>query len=106
MPLSPAGFAPTQSRHERDPAAAITVRVFNYANVADRVIAGAKRQAREVLSQVKVESEWLDCPTSLAEVKTNTACRGSAAPSQLVIRIAPRSQNPRDPLGFAALPKK
>ncbi len=103
--LAPASMAGTVSSHERDPVPVITVRVFNYANVGKRTLAGAKKHAREVLSRAEVNIRWLDCPTSLAEVKTNTACRGRPAPTELVIRMVPRSQNPRCQLGFAALPK-
>ena len=103
--LGSAGLAGTASSHEHDPAQVITVRVFNYAKVGKRALAGAKKHAREVLSRVKVKIEWLDCPASHAEVQTNTACRGRPAPTELVIRIVPRSQNPRCQLGFAALPK-
>ncbi len=104
--LGSVGLAGTASSHEHDPVPVITVRVFNYANVGKRTLAGAKKHAREVLSRAEVNIRWLDCLTSLAEMKTNTACRGRPAPTELVIRIAPRSQNPRCPLGFAALPEE
>lgn len=103
--LAPAALAGTASSHEHDPAPVITVRVFNYAQVGNRTLAGAKQHAREVLSRVEVKIEWLDCPASHAEVRTNTACRGRPTSTELVIRIVPRSQNPHCQLGFAALPK-
>ena len=91
---------------EVNPRPTIKVRVFNYADVGKRTLAGAKKHAREVLSRAEVKIEWLDCPASPAEVQTNTACRSRPAPTELVIRIVPRSQNPRCQLGFAALPKE
>ena len=82
----------------------IRIRIFNYAGVAQGVLAGAKEQAGRVLRKVNVETVWVDCPASLAELQTNTACRGRPTATELVIRIIPRSQNPRCRLGFAALP--
>ena len=89
---------------EADLRPTITVRVFNYAGVAERIVAAAKEQAGKVLRKVNVETVWVECPTSLAELRTNMACRGRPTATELVIRIIPRSQNPRYPLGFAALP--
>ena len=91
---------------EVNPRPTITVRVFNYAGVAERIVAVAQEQAGRVLRDVDVHTLWVDCPTSLAALQTNTRCRGRAAPTELVIRIVPRSQNPRCQLGFAALPKE
>ena len=82
----------------------IRIRIFNYAGVSERIVVAAKEQADTVLRKVDVETVWVDCPTSLAGLQTNTDCRGRAAPTELVIRIVARSQNPRYPLGFAALP--
>ncbi len=104
LTLSSAGLADTASGVEPEFRPTITVRVFNYAGVAERIVAAAKKQAGRVLRDVGVHALWIDCPTSLAELQINTACRGSAASTELVIRIAPRSQNPRYRLGFAALP--
>ena len=89
---------------EVNPRPTVTVRVFNYAGVAERIVASAKGQAGRVLRDVDVHTLWIDCPTSLAELQINTDCRGRATSTELVIRIAPRSQNPRYRLGFAALP--
>ena len=51
--LGPAGLAGTASSHERDPVPVITVRVFNFANVGKRALAGAKKHARKVLSRAE-----------------------------------------------------
>ena len=102
--LGSAGLADAASRGEADLRPTITVRVFNYAGVAERIVTAAKEQAGRVLRDADVHTLWIDCPTSLAEIQINTNCRGRAASTELVIRIVPRSQNPRYPLGFAALP--
>ena len=102
--LGPVGLADVASGVEADLRPTVTVRVFNYAGVAERIVAGAQEQAGRVLRDVDVHTLWVDCPTSLAALQTNTRCRGRAAPTELVIRIVPRSQNPRYRLGFAALP--
>ena len=102
--LGSVGLADVASGVEADLRPTVTVRVFNYAGVAERIVAGAQEQAGRVLRDVDVHTLWVDCPTSLAALQTNTRCRGRAAPTELVIRIVPRSQNPRYRLGFAALP--
>ena len=104
LTLGSAGLADTGSGVELEFRPTITVRVFNYAGVAERIVAAAKGQAGRVLRDANVHTLWIDCPTTLAELQINTACRGRATATELVIRIAPRSQNPRYPLGFAALP--
>ena len=89
---------------EADLRPTITVRVFNYAGVAERIVVAAKEQASRVLRKGNVETVWVDCPTSLIQLPTNTSCRGRATATELVIRIVTHSKNPRCPLGFAALP--
>ncbi len=101
-------LAETASTGEANPSLKITVRVYDYAQVRPRTLAGAKREAGKILRKAGVEVVWLDCYG--ATVKENPACRQSLGPSDLVLRIvrpnrAARAALRHNTCGLTVLPK-
>jgi hypothetical protein len=86
----------------------ITVRIYDYAEVKPRTLAGAKREATSVLRKAGVETAWLDCYR--ANGQENPACDRFLVATELVIRILRPAQATRaalrhDTCGIAVLPK-
>ena len=101
-------LAETVSTGEARPSLKITVRVYDYAQVRPRTLAGAKREAGKILRKAGVEVVWLDCYG--ATVEKNSACSKSLGPTDLVVRIIRPSRAARAALrhntcGLSALPK-
>ena len=109
--LSSAGFAETLRVEQAKPSLEITVRVYNYARVPSGTLARAQKEATRIFRQIGVKLAWSPCPLSAAERQGNPACRGRMGPTDLQLRILPRSMAERSGLpsrtfGFAVLSKK
>ena len=102
LTLSSASFARTPSTGGAEPSLKITVRVYNYAEVSRRTLAQAERKATRVFRQVGVETVWLDCSLAGAEVARDPECQQPIGPTDLVLRIIPRSMATRVPFSKAA----
>ena len=101
-------LAETAPTGEAKPSLKITVRVYDYAQVRPRTLAGAEREAGKILRKVGVEVVWLDCYG--ATVEKNPACSKSLGPTDLVVRIvrpnrAARAALRHNTCGLSALPK-
>ena len=101
-------LAETASTGEARPSLKITVRIYDYAQVRPRTLAGAKREAGKILRKAGVEVVWLDCYG--ATVEKNPACRQSLGPTDLVVRIirpnrAARAALRHNTCGLSVLPK-
>ena len=108
LTASPPGLAETASTGEARPSLKITVRIYDYAQVRPRTLAGAKREAGKILRKAGVEVVWLDCYG--ATVEKNPACRQSLGPTDLVVRIirpnrAARAALQHNTCGLSVLPK-
>ena len=79
--------------HAADPA--ITVYVYDYSEIPADVLTRAKSAAIEIYRRAGVETEWLDCPTSAADLHQNRACRQRPGASRLVMKIVPPSMAER-----------
>ncbi len=53
---------------------AITVRIYNLAQVPAKEVGQARDEAAQILKQDGIEVRWLSCALSLQEARTNTAC--------------------------------
>jgi len=83
----------------------ITMRVYDYAQVEAQEWIRAKAEATRVLMSAGIEALWLDCPVT-AEPLNDHACRTPLKPTDLVLRILPKSMAERmargaDSFGFA-----
>lgn len=97
----------SQTRDTAAPAAQIVVCVYDYADVPANALTEALKRAEGVFRRARVETAWLDCPTST--LQGPPACGGVQAPTKLTMQIAPRSiavlyPYPPTVLGFAILP--
>src|ERR1700749_4581058 len=57
---------PTSIFAKEEPAVSIPVLVYNYAEVAPGILAGAEHQGGKRLNQAGVRAIWLDCSVKLA----------------------------------------
>ncbi len=101
LALSSSTFAETELK--------ITVRVYNFAQVAKKGLAQAEREATYVLRNAGIDLEWIHCRTSAEEVPTVPACGFPPGPTDLAVRILPQEMAKRlrvnpDELGFALYP--
>jgi len=84
----------------------ITVRVYDYAHVPPGTLRQAEEEATRIFHLARVESEWLDCPTSVEEASKYPACEPPLGAMAVDLRILPQSmasrlRSSREQLGFA-----
>ena len=75
-----------------------TVRVYNYARVPRKTLERAKAEAAAVFRNTKVGTAWVDCDPSVEGFPRNPACKPNPLPTQVVLRLLPRSM--AEPLGL------
>jgi len=90
-----------------EPSLKITVRVQDYAQVPRKTLEQAKSEAMAILGQTGVKVVWLDCPRPAERVQTPRACAEPFRPSDIALRILPKSMAERlpvsgDAFGFAS----
>jgi hypothetical protein len=95
-------FADSQTRSRPK----INVRVYNYAHVTQKVLAGAEQEATIIFRQARLEMVWLDCPLSMAEFEKYPDCQQPSGRVNLALRILPRAMAESEPssndtLGYA-----
>ncbi len=78
--------------------AALTIRVYNYADVDGSTLPKAKEYAAAVLQAAGVALEWLDC-FPLANGDRHPVCQQPAGPADVLLRISNSSKTGRDRLG-------
>ncbi len=108
LTLSPAALARTRSTPRGKGKLAITLRVYNYAQVPASELARAESGAASILREAGIETAWLDCALSEAELKMNPVCEPTAGPTELWLKILPESMAHRygfsnTTMGFALL---
>lgn len=89
----------------------LTVRVYNHAHVTAAELTRAEDEAARILRRAGIEIAWMDCPLSEAEVETYPACKRPPGPTDLFLKIVPRSMAQRygfspTAMGFALLSSK
>ena len=87
---SPA-IARTPSAKHSEPNVKIIVRLYNYAQVPQPVLAGAQQEAAKVFRKAGIETLWLVCALTRAELEENPSCQQRSGPSDLMVRILSRS---------------
>ncbi len=108
LTMSPAAFARTRTTPRGEAELEITLRVYNYAQVPASELAGAESGAASILREAGIETRWLDCPLSKAELKMNPVCNHTAGPAKLWLKVLPESMFHRfgfskTTMGFALL---
>ncbi len=93
------GLAAAASSDNRATSAQITIRVYDYAEVASGTRARAGKMVRKILGQAGVETAWVDC--SLPESEQPPACSAATRPTELILRILPGSKAARTGLGHS-----
>ncbi len=113
--LSSPGFARDRSHDKVEPGLRISVWVYDYAHVPSGALARAEKMSSEVFRKIGVETVWMDCPLPSTEAAKTPACNEPFSPTNLVLRILPRSMTahfrsdrPRVDfaLGFAQSPSR
>jgi len=85
------GLALTLQARPRQLELKIQVLVYNYAGVPSEPLAQAEREAGRIYDRAGIQTEWLDCPLTPHEAAGYPACRLPASPTQLALRVIPRS---------------
>ena len=92
--ISLPGIAKTSLNDQGLPSLQMTVRVYNYAEVSLRALAQAQKEAGQIFGQIGIEMLWRDRSLCLARPQLQE-CQGSVGPSDLVLRILPKSMAQR-----------
>ena len=116
--LSTAGYAAEPTPESAGMEMRITVRVQDYAQVPRATLAGAKQEATRILNEAGIGMAWFDCGGAAENSTADPECAKPFAPTDLLLRILPRSmaervlltdstfgfalQSTDDRLGFAA----
>jgi hypothetical protein len=109
MVLAVGGMEPVSARNRKKiefGTVEIILRVYDYVHMERPALVSAEGEATEILGQAGLESRWVDCPTSLAEIANYPDCQSELGADDLVIRVLPKSMgDPRakgqDTLGVA-----
>jgi hypothetical protein len=82
---------------KEEPTVDIAVLVYNYAEVAPGILAGAEHQADRILNQAGVRAVWFDCSVKAGKLDEKSICRSGLGNQNIVIRLLPRHIRPRVP---------
>jgi hypothetical protein len=67
----------------------IAVWVYNYAHVPKRDLGWGEEVVARVFGQVGITPDWVDCPTSSAEVSSHPTCQERMRPQELALVVLP-----------------
>jgi len=102
----PSGSAANANHGIASPKARLTLRIYNYAEVASVELASSEKVAAAIFTSLGIETYWVDCPTSQRNARAYPACDSEMGTTDLVLRILPRRMAVKlhhsyDSLGFA-----
>jgi hypothetical protein len=92
---------------KEQPTVDISVLVYNYAEVAPGILAGAEHQANRILNQAGVRAVWFDCSVKPGRLDEKSICRSGWGNQNIVLRLLSRHTPTRVPdfaFGFAVSP--
>ena len=72
-------------------ASTITVRVYDYAHVNRKALLAAEDQVGSILRAAGIDSHWVDCPTSHAELNKYPDCTTAGQVNDYILRIQPNA---------------
>lgn len=87
--LLSAGWMVPQASGAKTPAAKLVVKLFNYAQVSPRVLAGAQREAVRVFQEAGILLSWVECGLSEQDTEKFLACEHVTDPVRLFVNIIP-----------------
>ena len=95
-----------RSRATEGPEVQITLRAYDYAHANRFALLDAEDTATAILGQAGIAAQWVDCPTSSAQLQPSSGCRQGWQASDLIIRVIPRAMadrlnRPREAVGYA-----
>ncbi len=64
-------------------ASSLMVWVYNYANISTKALGQAEEDLGRILQRAGVRIEWVDCPSTEEEAKTNSNCQERMSPLTL-----------------------
>jgi hypothetical protein len=92
---------------KEEPTVNISVLVYNYAEAAPGILAGAEHQADRILNQAGVRAVWFDCSVKPGKLDEKSICRSGLRNQNIVLRLLSRHTPTRVPdfaFGFAVSP--
>ena len=98
---------PTSIFAKEEPTVNISVLVYNYAEVAPGILAGAEHQADRILNQAGVRAVWFDCSVKAGKLDERSICSSGLGNQNIVLRLLSRHVPTRVPdfaFGFAVSP--
>lgn len=104
LTVSLPGLAETPATSRAQPSLRMTLRVYDYAQVAPKTLARALREARTIFRKARVETVWLVC-LGVNGLRA-PACQDRLRPTELVLRVIRRTKAARaafgqDTIGYA-----
>ncbi len=78
---------PTSTFAEDEPAASITILVYNYAEVSPRILTGAEREADRILNRAGVRAVWFDCSGKQPTIDVESVCKSGWGSRNLGLRL-------------------
>jgi hypothetical protein len=75
---------------KEEPTVNIPVLVYNYAEVAPGILAGAEHQADRILNQAGVRAVWFDCSVKPAQLDEKSICRSGGGYQNIGLRLLSR----------------
>jgi hypothetical protein len=85
----------------------IRIRVNNYTQATPAMLAGAEREAGQILGKAGLQTAWLDCPAGHSSVDSLDPCRKPLEATDIVLRVLSQSTQNKfqdTPFGFAVVP--
>ena len=103
------GFAANPVNGSDELRSAITVRIYDYAQVQRRTLHDSEFSAANILRKAGIETTWIQCPIDAAGVDVPLNCQQTMGPAVIVLRILPRFASGRGlcragALGFSVVP--
>jgi hypothetical protein len=94
------------SAAEKDTSAVLTVRVYNYARMEERILAEAQSQAASILNRAGAKTDWIGCAVSATQVSSDPGCAKPLAGPEVVLNLlshamAQKAHQPTNTFGFA-----
>lgn len=92
---------------KQEPAVSIPILVYNYAEVAPGILAGAEHEADRILNKAGLRAVWIDCSVKPGELDEKSVCRSGLGYQTIELRLLTRHIPTRfhdSTFGFAVSP--
>jgi hypothetical protein len=84
-----------QTAPDRTTTLQITIRIFDLVHISPRSLANAEKVAARIFQKAGLQTQWLHCPPSLNEARSNTYCEKPLGATDLDLSINTRSEGRR-----------